>query len=266
MSNAATTRAVRLALAVSALRAARAIEAAVNIAAALRTELSATYVQDEDLLRAAALPCTFQIGSLASGVRPFDLAETERALKREASEVEHAVSAAARKLGLGWTFEVLRGRTIDWPFDRAGAGDITVIGNAGLALQMPIVEPAYRLAPTASDAPILAIIDATPGALERLAHLLRNLGGTGPLTVWTPELGAADAPSIRRAIEAIGDDSRRRISHLANTEAFSAAAVARVMRKLRPGVVIIARSLAEHIRAELPIVMRLVAGTIIFTP
>ncbi len=262
MSDAPTTRAVQLALAVSAVRAARAIEAAANLAAAMHAELAAVYVQDEDLLRAAALPCTFEIGVMASGVQPFDLAKTERALKREAIEVEQAVSVAAKKLGLGWTFEVLRGRAIDWPFDRAGAGDITVIGKSGLELPGP--HPVRRMSSLAP--PILAIIDSTPDSLARLDRILRDLGVNAPLVIWTPESTEREAQSIRRSIDAMGKEMRRTTTHLANTEAFSAASMARVMRTLHPGVVLIARSLAEKIRAELPVVMRLVAGTIIFAP
>jgi nucleotide-binding universal stress UspA family protein len=264
MSNAPTTRAVRLALAVSAVRAARAIDAATNLAAALHAELSATYVRDEDLLRAAALPCTFEIGSLASGARPFGLAQIERALKREAADVEQAVSEAARKLGLGWTFEVLRGRAIDWPFERAGVDDITVIGKAGLELQAARTQPLYT--PGQPDAPILAIIDATPGSLERLDRMLQNLGGTAALAVWTPDSIDRNAQATQQALRAMGKESNRAIRHLDNTEAFSAASLGRVMRTLRPGVVVIARSLAERIRAELPVVLRLVAGTMIFAP
>ncbi len=262
MSDPAARRAVRLALAVSAVRAARAIEAAANLAAAMHTELAAVYVQDEDLLRAAALPCTFEIGALASGIQPFDLAKTERALKREAVEVEQAISAAAKKLGLGWTFEVLRGRAIDWPFDRAGAGDITVIGKAGLELPGP--HPIRRLSPIA--APILAIIDSTPDSPARLDRIVRDLGGNAPLVIWTPASTEREAQSIRRGIEVMGKALQRTTTQLANTEAFSAASMARVMRTLRPGMVLIARPLAEKIRAELPVVMRLVAGTMIFAP
>ncbi|MFN0302778.1 MAG: hypothetical protein ACKVQU_20780 [Burkholderiales bacterium] len=266
MSDAVTTRAVRLALAVSALRAARAIEAAANLAQAMRAELAATYVQDEDLLRAAALPCTVQIGSLACGARPFELAEIERALKREAIDVERAVAEAARNLGLGWTFEVLRGRAIDWPFERAGANDITVIGKAGLELQWLRSAPSRLTIPGRSDGPILAIIDAKPGSIERLDRLLRSLGGNAALTVWAPETTGRDAHATGQALMALGKESQRTIRHFDNTEPFSATSVARVMRTLRPGVVIIARSLAERIRTELPEVLRLVAGTMIFAP
>ena len=262
MTDAATTRAIRLALAVSAVQAARAIEAAANLAAAMHAKLAAVYVQDEDLLRAAALPCTFEIGALASGAQPFNLAKTERALKREAIEVEQAVSAAAKNLGLGWTFEVLRGRAMDWPFDRAGVSDITVIGKSGLDLPGP--HPVRRLSSMA--APILAIIDSTPDSLARLERILRDLGGNAPLAIWTPESTERDAQSIRRSIHTFGKETRRATTHLANTEAFSAASVARMMRTLRPGMVLIARSLAERIRTELPVVMRLVAGTMIFAP
>ncbi len=264
MSNTGATRAVRLALAVSALRAARAIEAAANLAAAMRTELAATYVQDEDLLRAAALPCTVQIGSLASGARPFELVEIERALKREAIDVERAVAKAARDLGLGWTFEVLRGRAIDWPFERAGADDITVIGKAGLELQWLRSVPGRVTIPGRSDGSILAIIDATPGSIERLDRLLQDLGGNAALTVWAPEV--TDAHMTGQALRAMAKEPQRAIQPLYNMEPFSATSLAHVMRTLRPGVVFITRSLAARIRTELPEVLRLVAGTIIFAP
>jgi hypothetical protein len=254
--------AVRLALAVSALRAARAIEAAANLARAMDAELSAAYIQDEDLLRAAALPCSFEIGMLASGARPFGLPETERALRREAAEVERAIAEAAKNLRLGWTFEVLRGRAIDWPFHPAAADDITVVGNAGIELQFPQQASTHRA--RQSNAPILAVIDSTPGAIKRLDRILRDLGGSAPVAVWTPE--EANAEKQRRAIQTLGKDSLRAMRHVASAEPFSAASVAQVMRTLRPGVVIIARSLAEKIRADLPIVMRLVPGTMIFAP
>ncbi len=61
-------------------------------------------------------------------------------------------------------------------------------------------------------------------------------------------------------------ESNRAIRHLDNIESFSAASLGRVIRTLHAGVVVITRSLAERIRTDLPTVLRLVAGTMIFAP
>jgi len=92
--------------AVSETRAA--VEAAARLAARWNATLHGVFVEDEDLLRLAALPFASQV-SLGAGAEPLTAAQAARQLRAFAEAAQRELAAAADRLELRWSFEVVRG-------------------------------------------------------------------------------------------------------------------------------------------------------------
>ena len=108
----------------------RSLDIARALAAELRAELNALFVEDANLLRIAALPCTREIGRFSGVVRSLEPHDLERQMRTQADRLRETVSHAARELGLPWTFQVARGRLEDELVRAFVDADLAVFGRA----------------------------------------------------------------------------------------------------------------------------------------
>lgn len=106
------------------------IDIARALAAELRAELNALFVEDANLLRIAALPCTREIGRFSGVVRALEPHDLERQMRTQAERLRETVSHAARELGLPWTFQIARGRLEDELVRAFVDADLAVFGRA----------------------------------------------------------------------------------------------------------------------------------------
>jgi hypothetical protein len=81
------------------------LDRAVALASLLDAQLAGLFIEDEALLRMAALPITREVGALSGAVRPLELADVERLLRRDAVRLREALSG----LNVPWSFRVERG-------------------------------------------------------------------------------------------------------------------------------------------------------------
>jgi hypothetical protein len=106
-----------------------AIDTATRLAARIKAPLHGVFVEDEELLWAAALRFTRQ-STLGAAAEPFTLESTALALQAAAARARQEFAAAAEQAGLRWSFEIVRG-----PAARALAGvgerDLVVAGGVG---------------------------------------------------------------------------------------------------------------------------------------
>jgi hypothetical protein len=124
------------------------LEIARALAAELRAELNALFVEDANLLRIAALPCTREIGRFSGVVRSLEPHDLERQMRTQADRLRESVSHAARELGLPWTFEVARGRLEDELVRAFVDADLAVFGRAPTRPAARAVgQPGARLMP-----------------------------------------------------------------------------------------------------------------------
>jgi len=85
------------------------LEAAADLADRVDAELVGLFVEDQDLLRFAALPFAHEIGFPSAQRRPMDVTSVERTLRAHAAEAERALASALERSAARWSFRVARG-------------------------------------------------------------------------------------------------------------------------------------------------------------
>jgi len=106
------------------------LEAAARLANALNAELVGLFVEDQRLLRVAALPFAQEFGLATARARPLGVGDLERALRRQADRMRRVLADLAQPLGLAWRLEVVRGDSLQSALAYVGAEDLLVIGRA----------------------------------------------------------------------------------------------------------------------------------------
>ncbi len=190
----------RIVLALDPLSDARtALAEASQLAARLRAELSAVFVEDEDLLRSAALPFVRRIG--ARGAQEFGAAETEREMRALAAELRRMVEERSRALNVASRFAVVRGRIEQAVLEAAEEGDLVVVTGAPRARSTGESAVRYGRRPIlvlrpgeSLDVPVTVAYDGSPSARRTLAAA-RSLAGDNPIHVL---LIAADRDAAKR--------------------------------------------------------------------
>ncbi len=86
-----------------------ALEAAAALADRVGAELVGLFIEDEDLLRFAALPFAREIGFASAERRRMDVSELERSLRAHAAEAERTLARVVERSTARWSFRVARG-------------------------------------------------------------------------------------------------------------------------------------------------------------
>jgi nucleotide-binding universal stress UspA family protein len=103
--------------------------AAARLAASMRAELAALFVEDVELLRLAGLPFARE-GSVSSGVfRRLEASDLERQFRVAAEQAREALREAASPWGLRPSFRVARGRVIPEILAAALGADVAAAGK-----------------------------------------------------------------------------------------------------------------------------------------
>lgn len=131
-------RRVILALDVAA-RDAQSIAAAVELAARLGAEVLGLFLEDPRLLRWARLPVARQVSPWGGGL---DRERLEAQLRALAAQAQAELEQAARRLGVSWQAQVLRGELERALNEWAVQGDLWVIGTAGQVMGLAVPTPA----------------------------------------------------------------------------------------------------------------------------
>jgi len=106
-----------------------ALEAALALAAGMGSELAALFVEDERLLRLAALPFGQEIGRTSALLRTLGREQIEHAFQAEAGRLRRMLADAAGPLALKWTLDVARGDLMAVSIERLGPEDLLVVGR-----------------------------------------------------------------------------------------------------------------------------------------
>jgi hypothetical protein len=79
-----------------------------RLARELQAELLGLFIEDEALLRFAALPFAAEVGLASAAARALDPASLERALRAQAASLERALAAILDPASHAWSFRVAR--------------------------------------------------------------------------------------------------------------------------------------------------------------
>lgn len=201
-----------------------AMRAAAELAAGLRAELDALFVEDINLLRLAALPFAREVGFSSASGRPLGFEELERTLRSEAARVQRLLDEAAQRLHLQFRFHVARGRVLPEVMARAGDVDLVVLGKGGSVLAGRVAAPAH------SARPVLVVFEGGERGYRVLAAALRVAARSGRgLTLLVPE------PNPRRygEIRELAEDWLRRQGRKARLHQAAGKGIRDVVRALR---------------------------------
>ena len=86
---------------------------AVEMAASVQTGLLGLFVEDEDLLRVAGLPCTREITLTTTRERPTSTHQMQRSLQAAALQFKKSLQKEAQASQIAWHFDTVRGRMRD---------------------------------------------------------------------------------------------------------------------------------------------------------
>lgn len=176
-----------------------AVDTAVRIAAALDARVMALFLENADVLRAAALPFVRETGAVSGTVRAMPAAAILRTLRADAERVRSAVAAAARASGLAWQFEVVRASSLAVACAGREALDLLVLGSSaphGLTSRRSNVRAVGGRVEAQPVAVALREVPGAAGALDAAQALAA--GCNAPLLVL---LCGADAGGTRRLRE-----------------------------------------------------------------
>lgn len=86
---------------------------AVEMAASVQTGLLGLFIEDEDLLRVAGLPCTREITLTTTRERPTSTNQMQRSLQAAALQFKKSLQKEAQASQIAWHFDTVRGRMRD---------------------------------------------------------------------------------------------------------------------------------------------------------
>lgn len=110
-----------------------ALAAAVDLASRRHAELVALYVEDIDLLSCAGFPFSREIGAQTGLSRPLSTTSLEVTLARQLNRIHQALESAVAGRDVRHRLEVSRGQVVAEALEKAGPGDVLVMGKAGMS-------------------------------------------------------------------------------------------------------------------------------------
>jgi len=134
-----------------------AVEAAVELAARLEAELLGLFVEDVDLLRFAESPCAREILYASAKDAPLSRATMESRLRAQCEQARKALSAAAARLQVPWSFRSVRGRVTPEILAAAAEVDLLALGNIGWSFGPPVRMGSTALEAATSSIPVLLV-------------------------------------------------------------------------------------------------------------
>lgn len=180
------------------------IETGAALGAGMHAMLDALFVEDEQLLRLAALPFARELGFPSARLRRIGAEDLERALRGQVDQVRKQLAAAAAALELPWQLSVLRGDVLRTAFGYANVADILVLGRS-VAAAMPDAKRSVQAGfPSLRRRAILALFDGNAAGVKALAaaQALARVA-PGELVVLIPASGPEPFRRLREQAAAI---------------------------------------------------------------
>lgn len=230
------------------------LEAATTFAARLDAELQALFVEDINLLHAAALPFAREMRLTSATKRLLQDQDMERALRAEAARAQAALAAAATRLNVRWSFRVARGQVAAQVCAAAMETDLvalTFTGGAPARLTQiaATIETVMHAAPcpllmlpagARIRPPFVAVYDGSPASVRalRLAGLLAETEGKRVTVLLT-----ATEPPVARRLRTEADAlfaEANVVPHYVALQHPDAAAIRRAVRAASAGTLVMA--------------------------
>lgn len=106
------------------------LEEAARLAAGLEAELVGLFIEDAELLQAAALPMTRMVPHQARTLADFDPASMQRAYRIWSADARRSLEAVAAQWRIKWSFQVARGIYAEQLMATLRAGDLLALTSS----------------------------------------------------------------------------------------------------------------------------------------
>jgi nucleotide-binding universal stress UspA family protein len=107
-----------------------ALEDAARLAAGMEAELVGLFIEDAELLQAAALPMTRIVPHQARTLAAFDPESMQRAYRIWSAEARRSLEAVATRWRIKWSFQVARGTYAEQLLATLRAGDLLALASS----------------------------------------------------------------------------------------------------------------------------------------
>ena len=169
-----------------------ALEAGVDLAAALNAALEGLFVENAELWRVSALPGARETSALTGTRRPLAAGALDRAFRIEAARIERQLAAEAARMRVACSFAVERGEL--WAIALARDAELIVLEGP-----VPPRPPAMS---ARTRGPLMTVFDASPASRRGLAAAARLANrNEREVVVLVPAADRGDARSLRTEAE-----------------------------------------------------------------
>lgn len=173
----------------------------------VKGELTGLFVEDANLLMAASLPLTREVGRSSGIVRPLEAQDIERLLQRRAQSFQSQLVRLAGEVALPWTFERRRGDFVTHILEELREAHLVVVGardesgkataggdsifvvmeasNSGLA----VLHAALNLAKTIAKGLNIYVVSRDAQSFEKTRRLILEFAEPGTLLSLEPSFG-----------------------------------------------------------------------------
>mgnify|MGYP005838361351 FL=1 len=229
-----------------------ALDAALDLAAQLRAELEALFVEDVDLLRLADLPCARVTSLVSLEAERIDRPRMERQIRVQVTRVQATLERRAAARGVRATFRSVRGEVADQVLEAAAAADLLSLGRAGVGgSDWPRTGSTVRAA-LAAGRPIL-VAERAPAAGQGLLVAYDGSAADASALALAAQLAADTRQPLRvlllaesaEALEALAGRVRDQLAgwgvraELSYSQGEPAAAILAAARRMRPALVVL---------------------------
>ena len=162
----------------SSLECLPALESAANLAAVMRAELVALFIEDLDLFHLADLPFAREIDRASGLARRLDSFQMARALRAEAHEIRRTLAQATEQRQIRSSFRVVRGHFVVEALSAAAEKDVLFLRSKGrvrVRTQIPALGPGAKASGQSAErrqterGPVCVLYDGSPAAQRALA-------------------------------------------------------------------------------------------------
>jgi len=223
----------------TASRVAPLIETGAALAAGLHAMLDALFVEDERLLRLAALPFAHELGFPSARLRRLEAADVERGLRGQIEAVRRQLAATAAALELPWQLNVLRGDVLRTAFGYADVADILVFGRSVAGTMPENGRAAQARFATLRRRPVLTLFDGSAAGAQALAaaQALARVA-PGALVILIPASGPEPFRRLREQAAAVAASGTPAPSQYVSIPDLAAGTIARTARAQSAAVLI----------------------------
>lgn len=151
------------------------VNLAVELAVFVNTRLHALFIEDEDLLQVAGLPCSSEITLTTACKRPTSTDLMQRSLRSLAQHFKQTLQQQAQASHIAWSFDTVRGRVRDIGLKSEADATYTILGHS--------LTHRSQSRRTHGPRKILMIKNGSPHQQQALEMLLRRFSH-GRIELW----------------------------------------------------------------------------------